>query len=124
METYYNDLQSLWQEIDYRRPNPMKCGTDIEIYNKIVQTNHVYTLLAGLDEMFNKIHSDILRTEPLPSVEQTFAYVCREGMRQAVMNIEGQLLSGAAMVARPATRAVAPPCPRAPDKLLALSPRL
>ena len=102
VETYYSDLQSLWQEIDYRRPNPMKCGTDIEIFNKIVQTDRVYTLLAGLDEMFDKIRSDILRTEPLPSVEQTFAYVRREGMRQAVMSTGGQLPSGAAMVARPA----------------------
>ena len=75
VETYYSDLQSLWQEIDYRRPNPMKCGTDIEIFNKIVQMDRVYTLLAGLDEMFDQIRSDILRTEPLPSVEQTFAYV-------------------------------------------------
>ncbi|XP_068340320.1 uncharacterized protein [Pyrus communis] len=84
-ETYYNDLQSLWQEIDYHRPNLMKCG---------------------LDEMFDKIRSDILRIEPLSSVEQTFAYVHREGMRQAVMNTGGQLLSGATMVARPATRAL------------------
>ena len=49
----------------------------------------MYTLLAGLDEMFDKIRSDILRTEPLPSVEQTFAYVRREGMRQAMMSTGG-----------------------------------
>ncbi|XP_070672403.1 uncharacterized protein [Malus domestica] len=103
-------------EIDYHRPNPMKCGTNIEIFNKIVQTNRVYTLLVGLDEMFDKIRSDILQTEPIPSVEQTFAYVRRKGMRQAVINTGGQLLSGAAMVAQPATRAVTPPRPRAPNK--------
>lgn len=47
VEGYYIDLQSIWQEIDYRRPNPMKCNTNTEIYNKIVQMDHVYTLLAG-----------------------------------------------------------------------------
>ena len=71
----------------------MKCGTNIEIYNKIVQTEHVYTLLAGLDEMFDKIRSDILRIEPLSFDEQTFSYVRREAMRHAVMNTRGKLLS-------------------------------
>ncbi|XP_070660512.1 uncharacterized protein [Malus domestica] len=87
IETYYSDLQSLWQEIDYHRPNPMKCGTDIEIFNKIVQTDRVYTLLAGLDKMFGKIHSDILRTESLPSVEQTFAYLQKQQERDEQANI-------------------------------------
>ncbi|RDX99118.1 hypothetical protein CR513_17878, partial [Mucuna pruriens] len=33
IELYYNTLQGLWREIDFRRPNPMKCAGDIE--NKI-----------------------------------------------------------------------------------------
>ena len=80
--------------------------------------------------MFDKIRSDILRTEPLPSVEQTFAYVRQEGIRQAVMSTGGQLPSGAAIVARPAmttrpaTRAVASSRPQAPDKLPTPSPGL
>ena len=30
IEKYYNDLQGLWKEIDFRRPNPMNCATDIQ----------------------------------------------------------------------------------------------
>lgn len=30
IEKYYNDLQGLWREIDFRRSNPMKCAIDIQ----------------------------------------------------------------------------------------------
>jgi len=32
IEKYYNDLQGIWREIDFRRPNPMECATDIQKY--------------------------------------------------------------------------------------------
>ncbi|KAK3001372.1 hypothetical protein RJ639_022154 [Escallonia herrerae] len=39
IETYYNNLQGLWREIDFRLPNLMKCEPDIEnitlFYRKI-----------------------------------------------------------------------------------------
>ena len=31
IEKYYNDLQGLWREIDFRRPNPVTCAHDIDI---------------------------------------------------------------------------------------------
>ena len=30
LEKYYNDLQGLWREIDFRRPSPMECVADIQ----------------------------------------------------------------------------------------------
>ena len=36
IEKYYNDLQGLWREIDFRHPNPMECATDIQKYNSIL----------------------------------------------------------------------------------------
>jgi len=30
IKKYYNDLQGIWREIDFQRPNPMKCATDIK----------------------------------------------------------------------------------------------
>lgn len=33
----YNDLQGLWREIDFLRPNPMKCADDIQKYNLILK---------------------------------------------------------------------------------------
>ncbi|KAJ0075639.1 hypothetical protein Patl1_34871 [Pistacia atlantica] len=29
LEKYYMELQGLWREIDFRRPNPMECSIDI-----------------------------------------------------------------------------------------------
>ena len=36
IEKYYNDLQGLWREIDFRRLNPMNCSIDIQKYNTIL----------------------------------------------------------------------------------------
>ena len=36
IETYYNTLQSLWREIDFRRPNMMEYESDIKRYNDIL----------------------------------------------------------------------------------------
>ncbi|KAJ0017590.1 hypothetical protein Pint_11215 [Pistacia integerrima] len=50
LEKYYNDLQGLWREIDFRRPNPMECAL-----------------------------------RPFPTLEQAYAHVRREALRQSVM---------------------------------------
>jgi gag-polypeptide of LTR copia-type len=50
VEEYYNELQGLWQEIDFRRPNPMIYPDEIEKFNKFVQENRVYMFLDGLDD--------------------------------------------------------------------------
>ncbi|KAF2291835.1 hypothetical protein GH714_035795 [Hevea brasiliensis] len=42
IEKYYNDLQGLWREIDFRRPNPMECATDIQKYNSLLQEESLY----------------------------------------------------------------------------------
>uniref|UniRef100_A0A2N9FJS7 Retrotransposon Copia-like N-terminal domain-containing protein n=1 Tax=Fagus sylvatica TaxID=28930 RepID=A0A2N9FJS7_FAGSY len=47
LEQYYNDLQGLWREIDFRRPNPMECAVDIHKYNTILQEDWVYVFLDG-----------------------------------------------------------------------------
>lgn len=63
----------------------MKWSVDAESFNKIVQMHLVYTLLVGLGDVFDKIRSDVLLTDPHPSVKQTFTYVWREAMRHYVM---------------------------------------
>ncbi|RVW39276.1 hypothetical protein CK203_085115 [Vitis vinifera] len=57
IEKYYNDLQGLWREIDFRHPNPMNCATDIQKYNTILQEDRVYIFLDGLDDWLDKIRS-------------------------------------------------------------------
>lgn len=85
LEAYYNTLQGLWREIDFRRPNPMKCPVDIQEYNNILQEDRVYTFLDGLDDRLDKTRSDVLHMSPFPTVEQAYAHVRREDTRQSVM---------------------------------------
>ncbi|KAL6319103.1 hypothetical protein AAG906_001576 [Vitis piasezkii] len=75
IEKYYNDLQGLWREIDFRRPNPMECAIDIQKYNSILQEDRVYTFLDGLDDRLDKTRSDVLQLKPFPTVEQAYAFV-------------------------------------------------
>jgi hypothetical protein len=83
IEKYYNDLQRLWIEIDFCRPNPMVCSIDIQKYNSIIQEDRVYVFLDGLDDRLDKIQSDVLQLQPFPTVEQAYAHVRREDIRQA-----------------------------------------
>ncbi|KAJ8619667.1 hypothetical protein MRB53_028196 [Persea americana] len=85
LEKYYNDLQGLWREIDFRRPNPMECAVDIHKYNSILQEDRVYVFLDGLDDRLDKIRADMLQLRPFPTVEQAYAHVRREAIRQTVM---------------------------------------
>jgi len=85
IESYYNGLQGLWREIDFRRPNPMECASDIQKYNTLLQKDRVYVFLDGLDDRLDKIRSDVLQLQPFPTVEQAYAYVRREDTRQSVM---------------------------------------
>lgn len=85
LEKYYTDLQGLWREIDFRRPNPMECALDIQQYNSLLQEERVYVFLDGLDDRLDNIRSDVLQLKPFPTIEQAYAYVRREDTRQTVM---------------------------------------
>ena len=80
IEKYYNDLQGLWREIDFRRPNPMKCAIDIKSYNSMLQEERVYIFLDGLDDRLDLVRSDVLHLKPFPSIEQAYAHVRREDL--------------------------------------------
>ncbi|KAK3004952.1 hypothetical protein RJ639_020199 [Escallonia herrerae] len=100
IETYYNNLQGLWREIDFRRPNPMKCEFDIEKYNSILQEDRVYTFLDGLDDRLDNIQGDVLQLKPFPTVEQAYAHVRREDLRQSVMLTKDDIVHSAVMISK------------------------
>jgi transposase InsO family protein len=85
LEDYFNTLQSLWREIDFRRPNKNICPKDIENRNEEMHEDRLYTFLGGLDNRFDSLRGEILRMNPLPSMEETFAMVRREDTRQSFM---------------------------------------
>ena len=75
IEKYYNDLQGLWQEIDFRLPNPMACAIDIQNYHFILQEERVYTFLDGLDDRLDHVRSYVLLLQPFSSIEQAYAHI-------------------------------------------------
>lgn len=76
-ETYYNTLQSLWRQIDFRRPNMMEYECDIKRYNDIMQ-EQVYIFLDGLDDRLDKARIDVVQMTLFPIVDQAYAYVHHE----------------------------------------------
>lgn len=100
IEDYYNGLQGLWREIDFRRPNSMKCANDIQLYNNLIQEDRVNAFLDGLEDRLDKIRSDVLQVQPFPTVEQAYAYVRREDIRQSFMLSPGETVTAAAMISK------------------------
>lgn len=100
IEEYYNGLQGLWREIDFRRSNPMECPIDIQRYNSALQEDRVYLFLDGLDDRLDKIRADVLQIRPFPTVEQAYAHVRREAIRQSVMKLNTMPTQADAMASK------------------------
>ncbi|KAJ0440582.1 putative RNA-directed DNA polymerase [Helianthus annuus] len=71
--------------IDRRDPNPMKETGDIQIYNKKIQEQRLYQLLIAIDDKLEPIKRDILKRDPLPSVEVAYAAIRREIARLNIL---------------------------------------
>lgn len=102
VEDYYNALQGLWREIDFRRPNPMTSAMDIEKFNAYIEKTRVYTFLDGLDDRLDNIRASVLQMSPFPTVEQAYGVIRREAIRQSVMlkGEEDVVQNSMAMVSR------------------------
>jgi hypothetical protein len=89
IDIYYDELHGLWQEIDFRSPNPMECARDIEKFNMFIQKTRVYTLLDGLDDRLDTIRAQVVHMTPFPSLEQAYSLIRREANRQNIMMKDG-----------------------------------
>ncbi|CAL8999649.1 unnamed protein product [Prunus brigantina] len=75
----------IWLELDKRRPFQMKCADDMKTFQAAVMADRVYDFLAGLDDTYDKVRSDILRSDKVPSIENVFFMVRQEAQRQITM---------------------------------------
>ncbi|KAJ0948539.1 hypothetical protein HanRHA438_Chr01g0028421 [Helianthus annuus] len=85
LEDLWNKLQSIWMSIDRRDPNPMKDPEDIQMYNKKTQEQRLYQLLTALDDKMEPVKRDILKKDPLPTVEMAYATIRREDARMNIL---------------------------------------
>ncbi|KAI5328445.1 hypothetical protein L3X38_027842 [Prunus dulcis] len=63
----------------------MKCADDIKTFQDAVLADRVYEFLAGLDDTYDKVRIDILRSDKVPSIENVFFMVHREAQLQITM---------------------------------------
>ena len=78
----------------------MKCEVDIQKYNSMIQEDRFYTFLDGLDDRLDKIRADVLQLQPFPTLEQAYAHVRREDLRQMVMLTKEETISTMAIVSK------------------------
>jgi hypothetical protein len=56
--------------------------------------------LDGLDDRLDKIRADVLQLHPFPTIEQAYAHVQREDLRQMVMLSKADTSSSMAMISK------------------------
>ena len=91
LSEYYNELNSIFLELDYRRLNDMECINDIEKLRKRIVEDRIYIFLAGLNHNLDQVSGRILAASPLPSLEEAYSKVRRKEQRIFTMGIEDQL---------------------------------
>nr|GEZ68832.1 hypothetical protein [Tanacetum cinerariifolium] len=82
---FWISLQGVWGEIDRVDPNPMKCPEDIKTYAKLRSEQKLFQFLNGLDRTFETIKRELLRVDPLPTVEAAYSTIRKEAAHQAIL---------------------------------------
>ena len=83
--TYYNDIVTLWQELDLCYDDDWECSADSVKHKKREENERVYNFLAGLNQELDEVRGRILGRKPLPSLREVFSEVRREEARRKVM---------------------------------------
>ncbi|XP_071687201.1 uncharacterized protein [Rutidosis leptorrhynchoides] len=84
VEELWLKLQGIWGEIEMRDPNPMEHPNDIIKYNNIRSKQKLFQFLNALDQKHDNIKRELLRIEPLPSVEAAYAAIRKENAHQTI----------------------------------------
>ena len=53
----------------------MICAADLKTRREEIQKDRTYDFLAGLDEAFDPVRSDLLQLKPIPGIEECFNIV-------------------------------------------------
>ncbi|CAJ2662733.1 unnamed protein product [Trifolium pratense] len=83
--TYYNELLTLWQELDLCYDDNWKCAEDSVLFLKRQENDRVFMFLAGLNKDLDEVRGRVLGKVPLPTLRETFAEIKREEARQGIM---------------------------------------
>ena len=82
---YFQSLSSLWKRLDHLLDYKPVCSTDSTAYNKLVAEERIFKFLEGLRSEYDPVRSRVLGMDPLPSLQEAFAYVQNEESRHSTM---------------------------------------
>lgn len=85
LATYYNELVSLFQEIDTRMNDESDNVEATVAVNKALSRFRDHIFLAGLDPEFNQVRSESLRKDPPLSLESCYAYIRKDRNQRSAM---------------------------------------
>ncbi|KAF3784503.1 Retrovirus-related Pol polyprotein from transposon TNT 1-94 [Nymphaea thermarum] len=83
---FYPTLKSKWEDLDYHSDDTCSCPQDQMHYMAKELDNRIFLFLAGLNDEFKYIRSQILNFEESFSIEDVYSRVEAEEQRQPVIN--------------------------------------
>jgi hypothetical protein len=72
LTTYYNELVTLWQELDQCYDDVWENSNDSARHKKREENDRVYMFLAGLNRNLDEVRGRVLGRKPLPSIREVF----------------------------------------------------
>ncbi|XP_049935633.1 uncharacterized protein LOC126410390 isoform X2 [Nymphaea colorata] len=81
---YYGALKAKWEELDYHSDIPWHCPHDQALYVAHEWENRVFLFLAGLNDEFEGVRSQILNSGEVSSIEDVYSCVEAEEQRRLV----------------------------------------
>lgn len=85
LEEIWATLKDIWVSIDRRKPNRMIEPTDIRVRDEEIQEERLYQFMVALSDKYEMIKREILRSNPLPTVEAAYALLRQEEARMHVL---------------------------------------
>ncbi|KAH0679702.1 hypothetical protein KY284_020787 [Solanum tuberosum] len=85
VSTYFADLRKIWKELDHHKPISFTQPDVVQARQKEIEKERVYIFLAGLDDIYDRVRSDILRANPFSNPESVIAMVQSEEQRRNAM---------------------------------------
>ncbi|KAF3773009.1 hypothetical protein EJ110_NYTH54393 [Nymphaea thermarum] len=83
---YYGALKAKWEELDYHSDISWHCPQDQALHVAQEWQNRVFLFLAGLNDEFEGVRSQILNSGEVSSIDDVYSRVEAEEQRRLVIN--------------------------------------
>lgn len=78
--SYYNEMVTLWQELDQCYDDTWENANDWARYMKKEENDQVYMILAGVNQALNKVKGWILGKETTGFYREAFSEISKKGV--------------------------------------------